>query len=398
MATNNRTFGEAVKRQTVGAEFKQYFLEKFLDNKWWQKILIIVAFLAVVAFFAAYAPVVILIAISIIPLYIPVYLWVARSRRKHYDFIIIPRIKDKKITKEVKMDDDFDLKIETIASKSDAFDIYMAPTKLFSTASSKNTIQEINTIVRKTSDGRTVHIAESMSSEDYEDGGDEEILLGRKTRRAIVLRGTANESYGNIAILRAVNGVTMNVNPKFDKTIKMIEKNGLVEPEIIGELRKIYSEAMDYIEKANDNCMRIQEEIGVLPFTPIDVNHFRDSNERAFVVGVANWKGDWVEKMHRALKYHEVAPETLMPSILHMIDRANVVDTELTQIEMFQHQRNNKNVLNMLGDFLTLLGWDPKEVKRMMEREATQKGLVVTTDLNNEITGNDDGEAEEEEQ
>ena len=398
MATNNRTFGEAVKRQTVGAEFKQYFLEKFLDNKWWQKILIIVAFLAVVAFFAAYAPVVILIAISIIPLYIPVYLWVARSRRKHYDFIIIPRIKDKKITKEVKMDDDFDLKIETIASKSDAFDIYMAPTKLFSTASSKNTIQEINTIVRKTSDGRTVHIAESMSSEDYEDGGDEEILLGRKTKRAIVLRGTVNESYGNIAILRAVNGVTMNVNPKFDKTIKTIEKNGLVEPEIIGELRKIYSEAMDYIEKANDNCMRIQEQIGVLPFTPIDVNHFRDSNERAFVVGVANWKGDWVEKMHRALKYHEVDPETLMPSILHMIDRANVVDTELTQIEMFQHQRNNKNVLNMLGDFLTLLGWDPKEVKRMMEREATQKGLVVTTDLNNEITGNDDTEAEEEEQ
>ena len=42
MATNNRTFGEAVKRQTVWAEFKQYFLEKFLDNKWWQKILIIV--------------------------------------------------------------------------------------------------------------------------------------------------------------------------------------------------------------------------------------------------------------------------------------------------------------------------------------------------------------------
>ena len=41
MAANNRKFGDVVRRQTVREEFKQFVLEKFIDNKWWMKALIL---------------------------------------------------------------------------------------------------------------------------------------------------------------------------------------------------------------------------------------------------------------------------------------------------------------------------------------------------------------------
>ena len=62
---------------------------------------------------------------------------------------------------------------------------------------------------------------------------------------------------------------------------------------------------------------------------------------------------------------------------------------------MFQKQRDNKNVLNMFGEFLKLVGWNPEEIKRMTETEAKQKGLLASTELTQEMTGEDDTEDEE---
>ena len=395
MAANNRKFGDVVRRQTVREEFKQFVLEKFIDNKWWMKALILLGLGGLITLLAVYVPVILVVAITLIPIYIPVYFWVGHRRRKNWDYIAVVRIKDKKITKEVNLDEDFNMKIETVASKSDAFDLYMAPAKLFSTTASKNTIQEINTIVRKTSDGRTVHIAESMSIEDSDDVSDEDVVYGKRARKTIVLRGTPDETYGNIAILRAVSGITVNVNKKFEKTLDRIMKTGIVEPETVGEIRKKYKEALSQVDTINDKLLEIRDEIGIFPFQPIDLKTLRDDNERAFVVGVGEWKGEWHTKLLNAKKYKDLSPDELMPSILHMVDRARVVDTELTQIQMFQKQRDNKNVLNMFGEFLKLVGWNPEEIKRMTETEAKQKGLLTSTELTQEMTGEDDAEDEE---
>lgn len=385
-----RKFG-VVKRASIKEDFWQWVLEGFFDYKGFQRLLLILAGAGAFLFLVTYFPSILIVGITLLPFYFVVHWLVGKFRRVKYSVVLIIRLKHKKVQKKVTIGDNYDINIETIETTTDAADLKMIPENIISPTKSKDSVNFVNMVERRMPNGRKLYIGETKSTD--QDDVDED-HPAKKQKGPLTIYGAPDESFGNVALLTAVAGISVKVNPKFEKVLKKIEEHGQLEPQDIARLRHNMKSALELIKQANDIAYSVQQEIQVLPFEPIDVQTLRKRHERQFVVGVAKWKGEWAEKMTKLGEYRQETPDTLMPHMLSLAEQANVVSQQLIEIGLFSKQMQGRATLAALEQLLKIFGYDSEEIKRVIEIEVKRKGLIPTTELADE---QESGKEEEEE-
>ncbi len=372
-----RKFG-VVKRPTTREDFWQWVLEGFIDYKGWQRLLLILAGIGAFLLLIAYFPSILLVGVTILPFYFVVHWLVGKFRRVKYSALLLLRIMHKQVQKTVTIGDNYDITIETIETTSDAADLKMVPENIIQPTASKDGINFVNVVSRRMPNGRKLYIAETLSTDQDETDEDHP---AKKQKGPLTAYGAPDESFGNVALLTAVAGITLKVNPKFEKVLKKIEDHGQLEPQDIARLRSNMKTVYDLIGQANDIIYAVQEEIQMFPFDPIDVRTLKKRHERQFVVGMAKWKGEWAEKMARLGDYRHETPDSLMPHMLSLAEQANHVSQQLIEIGLFSKQMQGRATLAALEQLLKIFGYDSEEIKRVIEVEVKRKGLIPTTEI-----------------
>ena len=380
---DKRKFG-IVKRASLREDFWQFVLENFIDYKGWQRLGLIVAGGVTFIFLVAYFPSILLVGITIMPVYFVVYWLVGKSRRTRYAVLLLIRLRHKKVPQKVTIGDNYNIDIDTIETTSDMADIKMIPENIITSGRHKSGVEMVNIVERRMPNGRKLFIGETTSHE--LDDADEENNENpsKKQKGSLTIYGYPDESFGNVALLTAVSGITIKVNPKFEKTLKKIEQHGILDPEDIARIRHNMKKVYELIDQANDIIYAVQEEIQVLPFDPIDVRTLKRKHERQFIVGMGKWKGEWAERMKLLGKYRSETPDTLMPHMLSLAEQANTISQQLIEIGLFSKQMQGRATLAALEQLLKLFGYDSEEIKRVIEIEVKRKGLIPTTELEKE--------------
>jgi hypothetical protein len=388
-----RKFG-VVKRPSVRQDFYQWVLEGFIDYKGWQRLGLILLGGSVFIFLLAYFPAILLVGITILPFYPVVHWLVGKSRRKKYAVLLIIRLKHKKVMKKVTVGDNFNVDVETIETTSDTADIKLVPENVISSGRNQNAVEMVNTVERRMRNGRKLYIGEDMSIDQEEDAPQNMV---KQQKGSITVFGAPDESFGNVALLTAISGITVKVNAKFEKTLRKIEQHGTLDPEDIARIRHNIKQVYDLIDQANDIIYGVQEEIQMFPFEPIDIDTIKRKYERQFIVGVGNWKGEWAEKMKQLGEYRKERPDTLMPHMLSLAEQSNIVSQQLMTLGLFAKQMQGRATLAALKQLLDLFGYDSEEIRRVIEIEVKRKGLIPTTDLEKEQEEEKEEEEEAEE-
>lgn len=385
-----RKFG-TVKRSTLWGDLWQYVLEQFFDYKGFQRVGLITVAILFFLLLIAYFPAIILVGFTMFPIYFIVYSLVGKFRRNKYSSLLLVRQKHKKVPKKVTIGDNYDINIENIETTSDLAELKLIPESIISPTPSKDSINFINCTERRMPNGRKLYIGEAIST-DYEI--DEENPR-KKQRGPMTVYGYPNETYGNIALLTAVAGLNLKVNPKFEKVVKKLENNGVLEPEDIARIRANMKKVYEMVDQVNDLIYDVYDEIQQFPFEPLDTRKMR-KQERKFIVGMGSWKGEWAEKLAKVGEYQTLTAESITPHLLLLSEQANLVAQQLINIGLFSKQMQGRATLAALEQLLKIFGYDSEEIKRVIEHEVEVKGLIATTSLANENEdSSDDGEGEE---
>lgn len=378
-----RKFG-TVKRPTIMGDFWQYTLEQFYEYKGFQRLGLILLGLFTTLFLVAYFSAIVFVAISLIPVYFVVNYLVGKSRRKNYSLYLKIPVKHKKVHRQTRIGDNYDIQIDTIETKTDVADVKLIPEKIIAGGNKMSGgINTVNIVERRLTNGRKLYIAEADSLTD--EGEDvEDVDIKKRQKGTVTIYGSPDESYGNIALLTAVSGITIKVKPKFEKQMKKIEEHGLVDPSDIARIRSDAKKVWELIDQANNIIYSIQEEIQAFPFDPIDVESIKRKHERQFLVGMGKWKGEWAEKMERLGAYKQETADTLMPHMLSLAEQANIISQKLIEMELFSKQMMGRATLSSLKELLEITGYDSGDLKRVIEVEVKRKGLIPTQEVEEE--------------